>query len=138
MNITINYWAVLVSAVASMVIGSVWYGPLFGKMFMTAMGMDKWTKKQQEEMRKKMLATYLVQFIASIVMFFVLAMFMGKLDQMSVCGGLVTAFWVWIGFIVPLKLGDALWGGKMILFWLGISNMLLTILASGAIIGAWQ
>jgi hypothetical protein len=138
MNITINYWAVLVSAVASMAIGSVWYGPLFGKMFMTAMGMDKWTKKQQEEMRKKMLATYLVQFIASIVMFFVLAMFMGKLDQMSVCGGLVTAFWVWIGFIVPLKLGDALWGGKMILFWLGISNMLLTILASGAIIGAWQ
>ena len=33
----INYWAVLVSAIASMAIGSLWYGPLFGKQFMPAM-----------------------------------------------------------------------------------------------------
>jgi hypothetical protein len=45
--------------------------------------------------------------------------------------------WTWLGFVVPIKLGDALWGGKMTMFWLGIGNMLLTLLAGAAIIGAW-
>ena len=71
-------------------------------------------------------------------MFCVFAWLIGGLKQMSVAGGLSVAFWVWLGFVVPLKLGDALWGGKMTLFWLGIGNMLLTLLAAGAIIGAWK
>lgn len=134
----INIWAVLVSAVASMVIGSVWYGPLFGPMFMEAMDMKKWTEGEREAMKKQMMATYLTQFIASIVMFYVLAKFIVDLDQMTVTGGLVTAFWAWLGFVVPVKLGDAIWGGKMTLFWIGIGNMLVTLLAAGAIIGAWN
>jgi len=138
MNVTVNVWAVLVSAVASMVIGSLWYGPLFGKTFMTAMGMDTWSPEQQAKMKKAMAVTYLSQFIASLVMFYVFAWIMGGLNQVSVPGGLTAAFWVWIGFVVPLKLGDALWGGKMVLFWLGAGNMLLTLLAAGAIIGAWK
>jgi hypothetical protein len=138
MNMMVNLWAVIVSAAVSMVIGSVWYGPLFGRTFMTAMGMDKWTPEQQAEMKKKMVMSFVLQFVASLVMFYVLSMFMGRLGQMNVGDGLMTAFWIWLGFIVPLKFGDALWGGNMILFWLGISEMLLTLLAGGAIIGAWK
>jgi hypothetical protein len=48
------------------------------------------------------------------------------------------AFLMWLGFVVPVKFGDAIWGGKMGLFWLGIGNMLFTLLASGAIIGVWH
>ena len=138
MCFTINIWAVLVSAVASMVIGSIWFGPLFGKIFMSAIGMDKWTPEEQEKMKKAMAVTYISQFIASIVMFYILGYFMVGLGQMSLIGGLKTALLVWIGFVVPLKLADSLWGGKMILFWLNIGNMLLTLLATGAIIGLWK
>ena len=134
----INYLAVLASAVASMVVGSVWYGPLFGKQFMAAMGMDKLSPEQQADMKKGMVMTYIIQFIASVVMFYVLARLMGNLGQLTISGGLATAFWVWIGFVVPLKLGDAIWGGKMNLFWIGASNMLVTLLVTGAILGAWR
>ena len=137
MSITINFWAVLVSAVVSLLIGSLWFGPLFGRKYMVAMGMDKWTKKQQQAMRKKMLMSFVLQFAASLVMFFVFALFVGKLGFMGVRGGILTALWVWIGFVVPLKLGDALWGGNMILFWLSISSMFVTLLFGGVIIGAW-
>ncbi len=71
-------------------------------------------------------------------MFFVFARFIALSGHKGALGGINNAFWVWIGFIVPLKLGDALWGGKMTLFWIGIGNMLVTLLAVGAIIGAWQ
>ncbi len=134
----ISYGAVLVSAVASMVIGSVWYGPLFGKQYMVALGMDQWTPEKKEAMKKSMMLAYAGQFGASLLMFFVLAWYTGLSDHPGVLGGINNAFWVWIGFVVPLKLGDALWGGKMVLFWLGIGNMFLTLLAAGAIIGVWR
>lgn len=133
--VIVNYWAILLSAVASMVVGSVWYGPLFGKMFGSLMGMDKMTPEQQAEMKKGMTKTYLLQFLASLLMFWVLAWLISALNMKGVLGGIQSAFWVWLGFIVPIKLGDALWGGKMKLFWLGIGNMLLTLLAGGVILG---
>lgn len=133
----INYLAVLAAAVVSMVIGSIWYGPLFGKKFIRAKGMDKLSPEEQEKMKKGMAMTYLWQFIASLMMFYVLARLTGSLGQMSIHGGVTVALWVWLGFVVPLELGNALWGGKMALFWLGIGNMLVTLLAAGAIIGAW-
>lgn len=133
----INIWAVVVSAIASMAIGSIWYGPLFGKIFMKAMGMDQWSPEKQSAMKKQMPITYLLQFLASLLMFFVLARFVFYMSDFTVKGSLVVALWTWLGFVVPIKLGDALWGGKMTMFWLGIGNMLLTLLAGAAIIGAW-
>ena len=134
----INYGAIVVSGVVSMVIGSIWYGPLFGKKYMSAMGMDAWTPEKQAEMKKCMPKAFALQFVASLVMFFVFAWYIGLSGHPGALGGINNAFWVWIGFVVPLKLGDVLWGGKMSLFWLGIGNMLLTLLAAGAIIGAWR
>lgn len=134
----INYLAVVASAVASMVIGSVWYGPLFGNAFRKAMGMDSWSPERKAQAQKAMTGTYVTQLVASLVMFYVFARFMGGLNAMDVSGGLSVAFWTWLGFVVPVKLGDAIWGGNMTLFWIGIGNMLVTLLATGAILGAWR
>lgn len=138
----INYWAVLASAVVSVIVGSIWYGPLFGKMFTREMGMDQWTPEKQAAMKKTMSMSYALQFIASLVMFYVLGHFISRNgDPLNFTGwqtGLHVALWIWIGFVVPLALGNAIWGGKYKLFWLNIGNMLITLLITGAIIGAWR
>lgn len=134
----INYWVVFAAAVTSMVVGSLWYGPLFGKKFMAAMGMNEWTPEKQAEMKKQMTLAYVGQFVASLLMFFVLAWYVGLSGHPGALGGVNNAFWIWIGFVVPLKLGDTLWGGKWTLFWLGIGNMFVTLAIGGAIIGAWR
>ncbi|MBP6942686.1 MAG: DUF1761 domain-containing protein [Candidatus Buchananbacteria bacterium] len=133
----INYLAVLACAVASMIIGSIWYGPLFGKLFMKEMGMNSWTPKQQAAMKQKMAMSYAAQFVASLVMFFVFAKFVNNAGELTIAGGLMMGLWIWIGFVVPLKLGETIWGGKMSLFWLGVGNMLVTLLVAGAIIGGF-
>lgn len=138
MEATTNYGAILVSAIASMIVGSIWYGPLFGKKFMEVMGMDKMSAEQKEAMKKSMTMTYIGQFIASLLMFFVLDWYIITSVHTGVFGGVANAFGLWLGFVVPLKLGDALWGGKMALFWLGIGNMLITFLVAGAILGGWR
>ena len=38
--VPVNYLAIIVSAVLMMVIGYVWYGPLFGKRWATLMGLS--------------------------------------------------------------------------------------------------
>ncbi|HEX9502907.1 MAG TPA: DUF1761 domain-containing protein [Patescibacteria group bacterium] len=134
----VNIWAVLAAAISSMVVGSIWFGPLFGKLFIHEMGMDAWSPEKQAEMKKGMTMMYVWQFIASLVMFYVLAMFIVWAGKAGVSSALQTAFWAWLGFAVPLKLGEALWGGKMTLFWLGIGNTAVTLLVGGAILGLWK
>ena len=133
-----NYMAVVASAIASMVIGSLWYGPLFRKTFMQAMGMDKWTPEKQAAEKKKMGTLYATQLVASLVMFYVLALLLDMTGSMGLNGGLYVAFLTWIGFVVPVQLGNAIWGGNMTLFYLGAGNMLATLLAAGAIMGLWS
>jgi len=49
----VNLWAVLVAAVASMVVGFLWYSPfLFARPWMLAMGYDPDNKAKLDEMRK--------------------------------------------------------------------------------------
>src|SRR3989344_1786224 len=98
-DVAVNIWAVLASAVASMVIGSIWYGPLFGKQFMHAMGMDTRSPEKQAEMKKGMAMPYLWQFVASVVMFYVFAWVMGVLGAVDLMAGVQAAFWVWLGFV---------------------------------------
>jgi hypothetical protein len=138
MIITINYWAVLAATIASMIIGGLWYGPLFGKKFMQATGMDTWSAEKKKEMKKSMGASYAWQFVASAVMFFVLSWYVTTSIHPGIMGGVTNAFGLWLGFVVPLSLSNALWGGKMKLFWLNIGCMLITLLVGGAIIGAWR
>lgn len=138
MEISVNIWAVIVSAIASMVIGSIWYGPLFGKQFMHEMGMDSWSKEKQDEMRKSMATSYVMQFIASLVMFYVFAKIAHGLHPLTITNGIKTSLLVWLGFILPVKFADTLWGGNKNLFWLSVTNMLLTLTVTGIIIGAWH
>ncbi|HEY5220678.1 MAG TPA: DUF1761 domain-containing protein [Candidatus Paceibacterota bacterium] len=135
---TINYWAVLASAVASMIVGGLWYGPLFGKTFISAHGWDKRSKEEQNAMKKGMAWNYLWQFIASVVMFSVLNIMIVSTGSLGIMGAIHIALLLWLGFVVTLAFGNTLWGGKMIFFWLSIGNMFLTLVIAGAIIGGWR
>ncbi|MBI3255908.1 MAG: DUF1761 domain-containing protein [Candidatus Andersenbacteria bacterium] len=133
-----NYLAVVAAAIASIVIGSIWYGPLFGKKFQQAAGMDKWSPEKQAEEKKKMGKLYAMQIIASLIMFYILSVFVDNTGDVTVKTSIYTALLAWIGFVVPVQLGSAIWGGSMTLFYLGAGNMLLTLLAAGAIVGFWS
>ena len=134
-NVVINYWAVLACAIASMVVGSIWFGPLFGKMFMDLMGFNKLTPEQQASMKKAMPMTYVWQFVMSLITFGVFAWLMKALGAETVMNYLQGAFWVWFGFFVPQKIGEALWGGKMKLAWLSIGNTAVTMAVAALILG---
>ncbi len=121
---TINYWAVIVSALASMVLGFLWYGPLFGKMWMKLSGHN------QESMPKGgMTKTYVIMIIGCLVEFYVLA---------RLGGGVALAFWIWLGFAATKNLSAVLWERKSWSLWvLNSAYDLIGLLIAGWIIGSW-
>ena len=69
---------------------SVGPNPAVVAMFMKEKGMDTWSKEKQDEMKKKMGASYAIQFVASLVMFYVLAGLIVGFGKTSLTGGVLT------------------------------------------------
>ncbi|MEK7542332.1 MAG: DUF1761 domain-containing protein [Patescibacteria group bacterium] len=139
--VPINYLAVLVAAAASMVLGFVWYGPLFGKMWMKLSGITQ--EKIDASKKSGMNKTYALALVGSLVMAYVLAhalVFASSYFKISgVQAGLMVGFWNWLGFIAPVTLGAVLWEGKPVKLWfLNNGYYLVSLLIMGVILAVWQ
>lgn len=141
MEVPINYLAVGGAAVASMVIGFLWYGPIFGKKWIALMG---FTQEQISAAKKKGMAKqYALMFVGSLAMAYVLAHALvfasAYLKTSGVSAGLMTGFWNWLGFVAPVTLGSVLWEGKSPKLWvLNNGYYLVSLLAMGVILALWQ
>lgn len=102
----INIWAVLVCGVLSMVIGAIWYGPMFGKKWMEIVGADSTDLEKRKEMMKGVWKLYLTQFVLTLFQVLVLAHLIA--DTVTV-GGLERSLWIWAAFIIPTIAGSAMW-----------------------------
>ena len=126
---TVNYIAVLLSAVASMVLGFLWYGPLFGKMWMKFSG--------QKEMgdRSQAIRNYGLTFVASLVMAYVLAALLSLTKTVGIMEALKMAFWSWLGFQATILLGSVFWERKSWnLYFLNVAYWLVNLLVIAAVL----
>jgi len=142
--VPINYLAVLVSTVVMIVLGSLWYGPLFGKKWIALMGFDM--NKVQEMQAKGMGAmwkSYALMGLGALIMSFVLANSISftkiVLGTTGMAAGMQAAFWNWLGFIVPVSLGTVLWEGKPWKLWfLNAGYYLVGLLLIGTLLAVWM
>lgn len=107
--------AALVGAVSSMIIGVIWYGPLFGKKWGKVIGMptsENLSKAEMIAMQKGLIPTYLTNFAALFVQYFALGFFAILIGGLTLSGAALYAVFVWIGFVVPVLAVTALWSGK--------------------------
>lgn len=132
----INYLAVLVAGIISMIVGSLWYGPIFGKAWMRLMG---FTKKTIDDAKKKGMAkSYLIMFVMALLMNYVMAHFVDYTDSVTFAQGMLTGFWIWLGFFVTTMIGSVLWEGKSInLYLLNVFHYLVVLLINGGILAVW-
>lgn len=139
MEININYLAVLVSAVASMAVGFLWYGVFFRKPWMALMG---YSKENMKQMTMSANQAYAIQFVASLIMAFVLAHTLVFANEYfgteGAYAGVTAGFWNWLGFMAPVSLGVVLWENKPWELWfINASNYLVTLIVMGVILAVW-
>lgn len=136
-NVDINYLAVLLSAVVSMIIGSLWYSPImFGNIWMKSGGL---TQKDMEKAKKKgMGKLYFAAFIGALVIAFILAHFVQYVTANNFVEGMQTGFWLWLGFVAPVLLGSVLWESKPVKYYLiNVAYWLVNLILMGGILAAW-
>ena len=136
----IHILAVIVAAIAAFIIGFLFHGPLFGKLWMRLANIQMTGNEKLSDMYGKMLwnvvANLVTAFGLAIVYFFVLTSpFVGG---SALSKGLLSGFIVWLGFLVTATSIDVIWMGRSRSLWLyECGASLVVMLAMGAIIAVW-
>lgn len=140
----VNLLAVLVAGIVPMIVGMLWYGPLFGKRWLALM------ETTPEEIREGFnpLRTYGISFLLSLVTAFILAqliasiglgalnspMGVGESAMFAVYMGLM----VLIAFVLPVAhQGVAFEGRKSGLAWLNVGYNGVALIGQVMVLAAW-
>ncbi len=131
-EVTINYLAVVVAAIAVMITGALWFAPFaFGKHWLELLG------KKPEELNNKAKA-YGVATISSLIMVYILAYAIHFVGADTLALGAQTGFWVWLGFVATTgAINQAFEHRSMPLFWLNSAYHLVSLIIAGMILAVW-
>lgn len=111
----IHYLEIITCLVISMVLGSLWFGPIFGKRWMAIIGANKDAAQteidqtRREEMQKAAMPLYFVQALLTLVQIFVLDQFIQVIARASGMNGLQVAVWTFLAFIMPAVAAASMW-----------------------------
>ena len=119
---TNHHISMLVAFVVSMIVGFIWYGPLFGRKCRELSGVGVSQSKQA------IANSFILEIIATLITVYVLshwlAIFKPSMWHMSdemgpYSYGFWAAFWAWFGFVIPRFLSAVAWEkNKWGLFWI--------------------
>jgi hypothetical protein len=133
-DVPVSYFAVLLAAIVYFIIGSIWYAPfIFG---------NRWMKYEEAKLQEpphyyhlSHIASYIGEFIISLIIAYVLALFIEISQAEEMIEGVIIALWVWIGFIATTHFSAVLWGRKTVKsFFIHAGFMLVGLIAMGTVI----
>lgn len=139
---SINWLAVIVCVIVSMISGSIWYNP---KTFFPA-----WWKgigKKEGDVpgvAGNMGMTWVLTIFSSFVQAVFMSLMVTALGSLMAGGvtlasGAMTGFLIWLGFIAPTYLVNKLFAGQGFKVWaIEVGNHLVNFVLFGAILGAWH
>ena len=82
---------------------------------------------------------YVLAFLSSLVLVYVLAHFMRYTKATNLVGGLQTAFWLWLGFVATSQIATVIFEGrKPGLYLLNIGYQLVACLVAGGLLAIWK
>lgn len=117
--VEVNYLAVLLAGVASMILGFLWYSPvLLGKPWMKERGFTSESlKKAQKDMGKLYGISFVVSLLTAFVLSHVMVLSENYFHYSMLSTGLNTAFWMWLGFVMPVQVTATIFGNQNWKLW---------------------
>src|SRR3990167_606451 len=137
MGVEVNYAAVVAAAVVSIGIGFLWYSPaVLGKPWMKEKGYKAESlKKEQKEMGKFYAVSFGLAIIMAYVLTHVMVMSESFFGYTMLSIGFTSAFWMWLGFVMPVQASAAIFGNKnWKLFGIDTGYQLVSLIAMGVVI----
>jgi hypothetical protein len=143
-DLQINYLAVLAALAAKAVIGSLWYGPLFGAAWNRELGNAPDFRPSGPLLTR----ARALRWIGMALTVYVLALAVGVVrpsawgagvDGPAAAYGFLAALFVWIGFYVPQQLARVGWeGASWKLLRIHAFYQLVALQVAGQILAHWR
>jgi hypothetical protein len=136
MVVEVNYWAVVVATLSTMVVGSIWYTPkVFGNYWMRVAKVDNTGDRNAVA---PILMTLIVSFISAWVLALATQVAWEALGGNYLVMAITTGLMLWAGFTAARFIThDAFEGRPAGLTILNIAHELVTVLVMALIIGVW-
>lgn len=133
----INWWAVIVAAVAFWTLGALWYSPLlFSKRWQKEVGL-----KDDDLKNVNMALTFGLSFVLMFIMVFGMSLMLGFHKPGDICwlNGLYLGLFTGIFFAITTIGINYLYQRRSVVLWLidGI-YIVLGLAIAGTILGAWR
>lgn len=127
----VNWLAVLAGTVVNMVIGFLWYGPLFGQTWMN------WIGKSADEIESDS-SMYIFSTASALISAFVLALIVAAFGASTITGGAVLGALVWLGIGATATLVYSVFEGPPLNVWaLHVGYQLVVFVIMGALFAVW-
>ena len=123
-----------------MLIGAIWYGPLFGKKWIEICGATLEDLEARKKMQKAAGQLYMVQFALTLFQVWYLAIF---INGWGASIGLANAFGIWLAFVMPTVVGASMWNNdsskvRWARFLIQSGYQLVNFIVFGLVLGMWR
>jgi len=133
----INHLAIILAAIVAWIGGAVYYGVL-SKPWMAAQGktLEQFNAEGAAKSALARYAPFILSFLAEIGMAWVLAGMVGHLGSVTIRTAVISALFVWAGFMLTTMLVNNAFGGRRYMLTLIDSgHWLLVMVLMGLVIG---
>jgi hypothetical protein len=130
-GVDINWAAVLVAALINMGVGSLWYSKaLFAKQWVKLTG-----KKDMEGGG----VGYAVAMAGALLQAWIMAHFVAYASSTTFTDGVVTGFWLWLGFVAVTTATNIVFEGRSWKLWqINAGYFLVVLIINGGLLAAWR
>lgn len=137
MSVEVNWWAVILATVSSMIVGSIWYAKsVFGESWAKLAGVKLNDERMKRNAPKSIGVTIVVSFLTAYILAHVTFLSHNFFHNSYFQDAITTAFWLWLGLTAArIVTHDVFEGRPAKLTLLTISHELVTLLVMGAVIG---
>jgi len=132
---SINWLAVVVCVIVSMVSGSLWFNPkTFYPAWWKAIGRSENDAPGMQNMGMVWGLTILSSFVQATSV----ALMINTMGSMTLGSGALAGFMLWLGFVATTSLTNKLFAGQLKAWVLEQGNHFVNFLLFGAILGVWH
>lgn len=128
---SVNFLAVALGAVFNMILGTLWYGPFFGNLWLKLIG-----KKKEDVQGSPWL--YVASFVAAFAAALALSLVVNAFGNTGFFQGVLTGAVVWLGFVATVTLTFSIFEGPPLKVWLiFVAYQLVIFLVEGGVFAVW-
>ena len=133
----INWLAVLVAAVATFLLGGLWYSALFQKVWIKSQNLtDEQVAKMKAEMNPAKFFGGMI--VSYLVLAILMAILVTSFDIRSAASGALLGFLMWVAVAAVHLTGHLASNKRIAAFLIDTAFQLIYLIGMGAILAAWR